>query len=31
MEKMVAEESLPDEPRVNFYLSLGKHYENGIR
>jgi tetratricopeptide (TPR) repeat protein len=28
MEKMVREESLPDEPRVNFYLSLGKHYEN---
>ncbi|NIV20920.1 MAG: tetratricopeptide repeat protein, partial [Gammaproteobacteria bacterium] len=28
MEKMVAEESLPDEPRVNFLYSLGKHYEN---
>jgi len=28
MQNMVEEESLPDEPRVNFYLSLGKHYEN---
>ncbi len=28
MEKMIAEKDLPDEPKVNFYLSLGKHYEN---
>ena len=28
MERMVADENLPDEARVNFYLSLGKHYEN---
>jgi len=28
MERMVEEEHLADEPKVNFYLSLGKHYEN---
>ena len=28
MERMVADENLPDEARVNFQLSLGKHYEN---
>jgi tetratricopeptide (TPR) repeat protein len=28
MEKMIGEKELPDEPKVNFYLSLGKHYEN---
>jgi tetratricopeptide (TPR) repeat protein len=28
MERMVEHKELPDEPRVNFYLSLGKHYEN---
>jgi tetratricopeptide (TPR) repeat protein len=28
MQKMVAQDGLPDEPKVNFYLSLGKHYEN---
>ncbi|MBT8049301.1 MAG: sulfotransferase [Gammaproteobacteria bacterium] len=28
MEKMVADDQLADEPRVNFFLSLGKHYEN---
>ena len=28
MEHMVEEPELADEPKVNFYLSLGKHYEN---
>jgi hypothetical protein len=28
MHRMVDEKHLPDEPRVNFFLSLGKHYEN---
>jgi tetratricopeptide (TPR) repeat protein len=28
MEEMAADERLPDEARVNFFLSLGKHYEN---
>jgi len=28
MEHMVEDTDLPDEPKVNFYLSLGKHYEN---
>jgi tetratricopeptide (TPR) repeat protein len=28
MERMVADPQLADEPKVNFYLSLGKHYEN---
>ena len=28
MEKMIENEALLDEPRVNFFLSLGKHYEN---
>jgi len=28
MEKMVEEKDLADEPKVNFFLSLGKHYEN---
>ena len=28
MERMVAEPELADEPKVNFHLSLGKHYEN---
>ena len=28
MENMVGETELADEARVNFYLSLGKHYEN---
>jgi len=28
MERMVREPELADEPKVNFYLSLGKHYEN---
>lgn len=28
MERMVADENLVDETRVNFYLSLGKHYDN---
>ncbi len=28
MQRMVEDESLGDEPRVNFFLSLGKHYEN---
>jgi tetratricopeptide (TPR) repeat protein len=28
MEDMVRQEELPDEPKVNFYVSLGKHYEN---
>lgn len=28
MEQMVADESLVDETRVNFFLALGKHYEN---
>ena len=28
MERMVGEKHLADEPKVNFYLSLGKHYEN---
>ncbi len=28
MEKMAAEADLPDEPKINFFLSLGKHYEN---
>lgn len=28
MEKMVEDKNLADEPRVNFFLSLGKHYEN---
>jgi tetratricopeptide (TPR) repeat protein len=28
MEKMAADQTLGDEPRVNFLLSLGKHYEN---
>ena len=28
MAAMVDEKDLPDEPKVNFYLSLGKHYEN---
>ncbi len=28
MQKMVDDEDLADEPRVNFFLALGKHYEN---
>ena len=28
MEHMVGQSDLPDEPKVNFYLALGKHYEN---
>jgi tetratricopeptide (TPR) repeat protein len=28
MEQMVARPDLPDEPKVNFHFSLGKHYEN---
>jgi len=28
MENMVEDKNLADEPRVNFFLSLGKHYEN---
>ena len=28
MEKMIADDQLADETRVNFFLSLGKHYEN---
>lgn len=28
MTAMVDEQDLADEPKVNFYLSLGKHYEN---
>jgi tetratricopeptide (TPR) repeat protein len=28
MKRMVEDESLGDEPRVNFFLSLGKHYDN---
>jgi len=28
MERFVAEKTLGDEPRVNFLLSLGKHFEN---
>lgn len=28
MERMTRDPALADEPRVNFYLSLGKHYEN---
>ena len=28
MEKMIGQKKLADEPKVNFYLSLGKHYEN---
>jgi tetratricopeptide (TPR) repeat protein len=28
MEKMIGQEKLPDESKVNFFLSLGKHFEN---
>lgn len=28
MQKMVEEKDLADEPKVNFFLSLGKHYDN---
>jgi tetratricopeptide (TPR) repeat protein len=28
MEQMIGQNNLADEPKVNFYLSLGKHYEN---
>jgi tetratricopeptide (TPR) repeat protein len=28
MQAMVERDDLPDEPRVNFHLSLGKHFEN---
>jgi tetratricopeptide (TPR) repeat protein len=28
MTRMVEEQDLPDEPKVNFLLSLGKHFEN---
>ena len=28
MEKMTRDQTLADEPKVNFLLSLGKHYEN---
>jgi tetratricopeptide (TPR) repeat protein len=28
MERMVEDQNLGDEPRVNFFLSLGKHFEN---
>ena len=28
MQAMVEQEHVPDEPKVNFYLSLGKHFEN---
>jgi len=28
MQEMVQRQELPDEPRVNFHLSLGKHFEN---
>ncbi len=28
MQQMVEDTNLADEPRVNFFLSLGKHYEN---
>jgi len=28
MERMVTDDSLGDEARVNFFLSLGKHYDN---
>jgi tetratricopeptide (TPR) repeat protein len=28
MQRMVEDRNLGDEPRVNFFLSLGKHYEN---
>jgi len=28
MHHMVEDAKLPDEPKVNFFLSLGKHYEN---
>ena len=28
MEKMIGQKKLADEPKVNFYLSLGKHFEN---
>ena len=28
MAAMVEEKTLHDEPKINFYLSLGKHYEN---
>ena len=28
MERMITQKDLPDEPKVNFFLSLGKHYEN---
>ena len=30
MEKMVEETDLADEPKVNFFLSLGKHYEQMV-
>ena len=28
MENMIGQEKLPDESKVNFFLSLGKHFEN---
>jgi tetratricopeptide (TPR) repeat protein len=28
MQRMIGDENLADEPKVNFFLSLGKHFEN---